>query len=246
MYWTGRLVQADTFNPHQSRPLLTLPRMTSTSANAPTSSTSTPGLQRFAELAAAEPLQLPCDAFYFLRHGQTPCNARRIFQTYEEPLSELGEQQASAAAAALAQSPIRQIIASDARRAVQTAQAVAAALRLQPSYHAGLRERHFGALMGTSSAQIDWDCTPEGGETLAQFVNRKRQALQLALDAAGPVLVVAHGGSLYVLAALLHVPLDSTLLANAQPLHFTRGEHGWQARALCATSPMALASSALA
>ncbi|RYF80856.1 MAG: histidine phosphatase family protein [Comamonadaceae bacterium] len=192
------------------------------------------GLARLIELAAAEPLQPPCDEFYFLRHGQTPRNALRIFQSYDEPLSDLGEQQAAAAAAALAGEPIRCIVSSDARRALHTAHTVAATLGLEPTLHAPLRERHFGALVGTSSADIDWDCAPEGGETLAQFVDRKRQALQAALATQGPVLIVAHGGSLYVLAALLNVPVDLSIMANAHPLHFTRQANGWQARSLMA------------
>ncbi|RYF73669.1 MAG: histidine phosphatase family protein [Comamonadaceae bacterium] len=204
------------------------------------------GLARLIELAEATPLQPACDAFYFLRHGQTPRNALRIFQSYDEPLSELGEQQAAAAATALAREPIRNIVCSDARRALHTAQTVAAALGLQPQLAQPLRERHFGALVGTSSADIDWDCAPEGGETLAQFVDRKRQALQAALEVEGPVLIVAHGGSLYVLAALLGVPVSMSIMANAHPLHFTRQADGWHARSLMGVEPTAAAGAALA
>ena len=42
-----------------------------------------PGLLQLASLAAAHPLAPACDHFYFLRHGQTECNARRIFQAAE-------------------------------------------------------------------------------------------------------------------------------------------------------------------
>jgi len=104
---------------------------------------------------------------------------------------------------------------------------VAAALRLTPTAHETLRERNFGALIGTSSANIDWACEPEGGETLAQFVSRKRAALDAALQQPAPVLVVAHGGTLYVLAALLGVPVDFTVLGNAQPLRFQRTGPTW-------------------
>lgn len=205
------------------------------------------GLARLAELAAASPLRPGCAGFYFLRHGQTPRNALRIFQSYDEPLSELGEQQAAAAARVLAREPIRRIICSDARRALHTAQTVAAVLNLEPLARELLRERHFGALVGSSSADIDWDCAPEGGETLAEFVQRKRRALEDALTDEGPVLIVAHGGSLYVLAALLGVPLEVGLLANAHPLHFTQSPDGrWQARALSAADPALAAGGALA
>ena len=185
------------------------------------------GLDQLVDIAATQPLSPACDHFYFLRHGQTGRNALRIFQAVDEPLSELGLQQAAHAAELLAGEPICTIVCSDARRAFDTAHTVAAALKLTPTAQAELRERNFGALIGTSSANIDWACEPEGGETLAQFVARKRAALDAALKQPAPVLVVAHGGTLYALAALLGVPIDVTVLGNAQPLRFSRSGPTW-------------------
>jgi probable phosphoglycerate mutase len=194
--------------------------------NTPTH-TAAGGLDQLVRIAEAQPLAPACDHFYFLRHGQTGRNALRIFQAVDEPLSELGLQQAAHAAELLAGEPIRTIVCSDARRAFDTAHTVAAALRLAPTARAELRERNFGALIGTSSAHIDWACEPEGGETLAQFVGRKRAALDAALRQPAPVLVVAHGGTLYALAALLGVPIDTNVLGNAQPLRFARSGPTW-------------------
>ena len=185
------------------------------------------GLDQLIRIAEAQPLSPACDHFYFLRHGQTGRNAQRIFQAVDEPLSELGLRQAAHAAELLAGEPIRTIVCSDARRAFDTAHTVAAALRLTPTAQAELRERNFGALIGTSSANIDWACEPEGGETLTQFVTRKRAALAAALQQPAPVLVVAHGGTLYALAALLGVPIDTNVLGNAQPLRFARSGPAW-------------------
>jgi broad specificity phosphatase PhoE len=192
----------------------------------PSPHTAAGGLDALVRIAATQPLVPDCDHFYFLRHGQTGRNALRIFQAVDEPLSELGLQQAAHAAELLAGEPIRTIVCSDARRAFDTAHTVAAALRLTPTAQAELRERNFGALIGTSSANIDWACEPEGGETLTQFVARKRAALDAALKQPAPVLVVAHGGTLYALAALLGVPIDVTVLGNAQPLRFSRSRNG--------------------
>jgi broad specificity phosphatase PhoE len=192
------------------------------------SHTAAGGLAQLVQIAAAQPLSPACDHFYFLRHGQTGRNAQRIFQDVSEPLSELGLQQAARAAGLLAGEPIRTIVCSDARRASDTAHTVGATLKLVPQAQAALRERNFGALIGTSSANIDWACEPEGGETLTQFVTRKRAALDAALQQQpGPVLVVAHGGTLYALAALLGVPIDFELLGNAQPLRFERNGPTW-------------------
>lgn len=190
------------------------------------------GLPELVAYAAAEPLRPAADCFYFLRHGQTPRNALRIFQGYDEPLSELGQQQAAEAAKVLAEAPIHSIVSSDARRALDTARTVAAAHGLEPLAWESLRERNFGALVGTSSADLDWTCMPEGGETLAQFVDRTRSALAQALAEPAPVLVVAHGGTLYALTALLGVPIDAGVLGNAQPLRFWRNGPTWQVEAL--------------
>lgn len=56
---------------------------------------------------------------------------------------------------------------------------------------------------------------------------RKRLALDAALAQPAPVLVVAHGGTLYALAALIGLPIDLALLGNAQPLRFSRSGPTW-------------------
>lgn len=190
--------------------------------------TAAPGLRQLAALAAERPLAPACDHFYFLRHGQTECNARRIFQSVDEPLSALGLQQAARAAELLAGELIRSIVSSNVHRALTTAHTVSSPHGIAPVVLEGLRERNFGALIGTSSLHIDWACEPEGGETLAEFVERSRVALEHALTHPGPVLLVAHGGTLYALAALLGVPVDLSVLGNAQPLRFERSGTIWR------------------
>ncbi|HEY0201208.1 MAG TPA: histidine phosphatase family protein, partial [Burkholderiaceae bacterium] len=159
-------------------------------------------------------------------------NAQRVFQSPTEPLNATGRAQAQRAAEAMASEPLRAIVCSDALRAMQTAQAVAAAHGLPALPQTALRERNFGDLIGQSSAQINWSYAPENGETLAQFVHRTRNALADALLAPTPVLVVAHGGTLYVLAALLQLSLSPALLVNAQPLRLDYAAHAWQATPL--------------
>jgi len=83
-------------------------------------------------------------------------------------------------------------------------------------------------LIGTSSAHIDWACDPQDGESLPVFMRRKHAALAHALALPAPVLVVAHGGSLYALAAMLGIPMDLKLLGNAQPLRFVRSGTIWR------------------
>lgn len=186
------------------------------------------GLEEFLRLGRELPLLPACDHFYFLRHGQTARNLQRIFQAPDEPLNDTGLDQARRAAELLAGEPIRTIVCSDAQRAMTTALTVAAPHAIAPMPDEELRERNFGALIGTSSARIDWACDPENGETLTVFMQRKHAALARALALPAPVLVVAHGGSLYALAAMLAIPMDLKLLGNAQPLRFARSGTIWK------------------
>ena len=186
------------------------------------------GLDELLRLGGALPLLPACDHFYFLRHGQTARNVQRIFQAPDEPLNDTGLDQARRAAELLAGEHIRSIVCSDAQRAMTTALTVAAPHAIAPTPDEGLRERNFGVLIGTSSALIDWTCDPENGESLPTFMRRKHDALSRALALPGPVLVVAHGGSLYALAAMLGIPMDMKLLGNAQPLRFARSGSIWQ------------------
>ena len=188
------------------------------------------GLEQLVQHAQAQPALQHTTPFYFLRHGQTARNAARVFQDRDEPLDTVGQQQAATAAQRLAQEPIRSIVGSDVLRASQTADTVARQLALPWKVHTGLRERHFGALIGTSSVQLDWACVPAGGETLDGFVQRTCTGVAEALATAAntaPLLVVAHGGNLLVLAAWLGVALPPGALGNAQPLHFTHTGGRW-------------------
>ena len=194
------------------------------------------GLGRLLQLAAAQPLMPVCEHFFFLRHGQTECNAQRIFQATSEPLNATGLAQAQHAAGLLADQGIASIVASDLRRARATAEVVATRHLLAPIFNSGLRERNFGKLIGTSSRDIDWGCEPEAGETLEVFIARSRAGLAEALAQPAPVLLVAHGGTLYALAGLLGVAVDKTLLGNAQPLRFDRDGDAWRVTALAAST----------
>ena len=196
----------------------------------PTKTPSHHGLEQLVQLAQAQAALQTSTPFYFLRHGQTARNAARVFQDRDEPLDTVGQQQATIAAQRLALEPIRNVVGSDVLRASQTADTVAQQLALPWTINTGLRERHFGALIGTSSVNLDWACVPDGGETLEEFVQRTCSGVTEALAHsvhATPVLLVAHGGNLLVLAAWLGVALPPGALGNAQPLHFTHTDGRW-------------------
>ncbi len=178
------------------------------------------GLDEVQRLAAARPLRPRARRFIFLRHGETEGNARRVYQPPEIPLNQRGEQQARLAAEYLRQHAVERILASDMRRAWQTAQAAAAMVGAPLIAEPRLRERWFGDLVGTSSTDLDWRNEPPNGESLSEFIARTQAGLSDALDTDAATLLVAHGGSLYVLVFSLGAELLEQHIANATPLLF--------------------------
>ena len=145
-----------------------------------------------------------------LRHGQSTWNADGRWQGHADPpLSPLGEEQARDAARRLAPGQFSRIVASNLRRARQTAEILAEALGLPVALDPDLREIDVGDWQGLTRAEIDaqapgaladWsegrsESTP-GGETRTHLTDRARAALLRAAAAASPgdrVLLVSHG-----------------------------------------------------
>ena len=178
------------------------------------------GLDEVRRLAGARLLQVRARRFIFLRHGETEGNARRVYQPPEIPLNSTGLEQARRAAEYLRAHPVSRILASDMRRAWQTAEAAAQIVGAPVIAEPRLRERWFGDLVGKSSAELDWRNEPPNGESLADFIARTQAAFNDALDTEEPTLLVAHGGPLYVLVFSLGAELLERHIANATPLLF--------------------------
>ncbi|MBM3596921.1 MAG: histidine phosphatase family protein [Alphaproteobacteria bacterium] len=167
--------------------------------------------------------------FFFLRHGQTEHNFRRIVQPQMGvPLNDAGRRQAEQAAAKLVGRKISNIVASDSDRAWQTAQTVARVCGWPVRAAPDLRERHWGELIGKSNIGLDWGSSPAGGETLADFTTRTLKGLVAAL-VDSDTLVTAHGGTFYVLTAALGIAYNADQPTNAAPMHFRlNGSGRWQ------------------
>jgi broad specificity phosphatase PhoE len=146
---------------------------------------------------------------YLARHGETDLNIDERYQGISDaPLNARGLAQARALAEALPQG-ITHIVASPLRRALQTAQAVAAARGLPVTTMAGLREKDFGAFDGLTPTEVatrhpalwhggvltSWDQPPPGGETTRAVVQRVSLCLAevRATHAYAAVLLVVHG-----------------------------------------------------
>ena len=94
----------------------------------------------------------------------------------EIPLNSAGLAQARRAAEYLRAHPVERILASDMRRAWQTAEAAAEIVRAPLIAEPRLRERWFGDLIGQSSQNLDWRNEPPNGESLSDFVRAPRPA----------------------------------------------------------------------
>ena len=159
--------------------------------------------------------------FYFLRHGESTTNRDgTIAGSLDPPLTARGREQAQAAAEALRNSELREIISSPKRRALDTAEVVAERLRLPVRLVDDLRERHWGALEGRPIAErTSHAMLPDGGEGWESFAARVWAAVQ-GLSGEAPTLLVAHAGVMLVLQDRLAGVAASRSVANALPVRF--------------------------
>jgi broad specificity phosphatase PhoE len=159
-----------------------------------------------------------------LRHGQTPMSVQKRYAgRTDAPLTEVGAQQAAAAAKRLASAGLGVIVTSPMLRTVQTAQAVAAVTGAAVVTDDGFRETDFGAWEGLTFAEVrerwpaemsawlaDPEVAPPGGESFTDVSARVTAALDrvLAARAGQTVLIVSHVTPIKMLvaAALLAPP----------------------------------------
>ena len=170
---------------------------------------------------APEPPELPLAPrpaparLILIRHGESIWNREhRIQGQLDPPLSEEGERQAEHVAERLAQRKFAGFYASDLKRAMQTAAAVAKRIGKEPVPDEGLREIFLGEWEGLHTAELaerfpkawqswtvepTWDLVP-GGEGGTVFETRVHTTLDriLARHPHGDVLVVTHGGVIQV------------------------------------------------
>ena len=150
----------------------------------------------------------PPTSMLLLRHGQTPLSVEKRFSGVgDRPLTEVGLAQAGAAARRLRGCGAVAVVASPLRRAVQTADLVAAEVGVAVTVDEGLRETDFGDWEGYTFAEVQqrwpdqlsaWlaspDVAPPAGESFADTARRVRQARDRVLAAYGgrTVVVVSH------------------------------------------------------
>jgi broad specificity phosphatase PhoE len=158
-----------------------------------------------------------------IRHAQTEANVAGRWEGWTDPpLTPTGRAQAEAIARRLAPEggQIAALYTSPLRRALETAQAIGAALDLEPTPVEALKEIHFGQLEGVTLQEMEarhpdlyarWEDKTDmafrwpGGENRAAFFSRAAQACQCILTRHPDekVVIVAHGGT--IRACLAHL-----------------------------------------
>ncbi|WP_199434949.1 histidine phosphatase family protein [Qaidamihabitans albus] len=187
------------------------------------------------------------------RHGETDFNAVGRMQGHlDSALTEVGWNQARFAAPALARFAPDLVIASDLRRATDTATVLTDAIGVPLRIDKRLRETHLGEWQGLTGADVDarapgerdrWraDATwaPPGGESRVDVADR---AYEVVADLLGTdegyetVLLAAHGGLILALTArLLELPVAfwPTLggIVNCHWVELGRHHGGWRLHA---------------
>jgi len=166
-----------------------------------------------------------------LRHGQTDYNATNRMQgQLDTDLSDVGRDQAVAAAEVLAKRQPLLIVSSDLRRALDTAVALGERSGLPVEVDTRLRETHLGDWQDLNHVEVDakwpgarlaWrnDATwaPHGGESRVDVAERGLPLVRELIadqtewgtdEPERPVVLVAHGGLIAALtAALLKLPV---------------------------------------
>ena len=133
---------------------------------------------------------------FLVRHGETIDNARQIMQGQTQGcLNERGREQARQEAQRLADEAFDAVVASDLRRAIRTAEIIAAPHGLPVSTTPLLRERDWGSFTGRFIPDLKGEVWPDDIETEQDLLQRAADFLQyiMATYPGKRVVAVGHG-----------------------------------------------------
>jgi 2,3-bisphosphoglycerate-dependent phosphoglycerate mutase/probable phosphoglycerate mutase len=188
------------------------------------------------------------------RHGETDYNAAGRMQGHlDSALTPVGWNQARFAVPALARFSPDLVIASDLRRATDTATVLTEAIGVPLRIDKRLRETHLGEWQGLTGEQVDeaypgerdrWrvDATwaPPGGESRVDVAGRAAEVVtdleQSSTDVGDTVFLATHGGLILALTARLMglpVPVWPSLggIANCHWVELAKRDGKWRLHA---------------
>lgn len=151
-----------------------------------------------------------------IRHGQTDFNLQHRWQGWSDnPLNEVGRQQAARVACRLARDfkHVEAVYSSPLMRAYETARIIGAELGVPVRLSEGLREVHFGLLEGLTTSEFqgrypreyeqflqrhDLSYQYPDGESRIGFSHRVSDTIRSLIDRHphDTIVVVCHGGTL--------------------------------------------------
>jgi len=185
--------------------------------------------------------------FGLIRHAQTVWNqAKKIQGRSDSPLTADGQKQASSWGRILARFAWDRMLASDAGRALATAEIVNAFLKIPLTTDSRLKEQNWGQWEAKTVRQIEaearqvlddqvnagWEFCPPGGESRRSVLKRSRQALQQAAERypGQNILVVTHEGIvkslIYHLCGRRFMPGEPAILKSYQLHRLVYGRRG--------------------
>jgi probable phosphoglycerate mutase len=178
------------------------------------------------------------DRIYLARHGETSLNAAGLLRgRLDPPLTDKGQLQADALADFLKDAPIRLIVASPLRRAVETARAVANRMGLAVEVDVRFNDRDYGKWAGTSleDVQAQWgsiDNAP-GVEPRDLVVERSLSGFRYVAERLGDEagLIVSHDAINRLLLVALDASLDGLTLPQETGCYnvLKSCDEGWKA-----------------
>lgn len=166
--------------------------------------------------------------FCFVRHGETTTNRDEILAgSLDVALTELGIEQARAAAQHLRGRGIDALYVSALQRARRTADEITHALALAPVVVPELNERCWGVLEGKPRRLRVRGVTPPGAETPEEFRDRVLRGFA-RIAPVGLPLVVSHSGVFHVLNDVLAIESKGERISNALPVRIEPYDGGWR------------------
>ena len=176
-------------------------------------------------------------SLYLVRHGETAATSKgKICGDSDTPLNEEGFMQAEVLGSWFSDMEISSIFSSPLARAVQTADAIAKAIKM-PTYfkHSGLCEKKEGEWEGKTYWQLrdedpkaweKWsnnpiDFSPPGGESVKAFVGRVDRALQDIIknyDTGNRIVITSHAGVIKgIIMNCLSIPAENFFRIDIPP-----------------------------
>jgi broad specificity phosphatase PhoE len=187
--------------------------------------------------------------FGLIRHAQTVWNREKKIQGHSDsPLTPDGEKQAAHWGRNLEQFAWDRILASDAGRALATAEIINASLKIPLTIDPRLKEQDWGQWEAKTVRQIEaearqvldeqvnagWDFCPPGGESRRSVWKRSQQALMEAAECypGQKILVVSHEGIvkslIYHLCDRRFLPGEPAILKSYQLHRLVHDSNGLQ------------------